>query len=434
MTAVQPPADALSRRRRLAVWALVVTASLLGLVSIFTTWVQRQMLDNHAWKNASTQVIEDAQVRAALSAYLVNQLYDRVNIEQALQRRLPQNLQELAGPLSSALRQPATSTAEFILERPRVQKLWITTTTVAHEKLVNVLENKTGYGISTGNGVVTVNLHGLVEQLGADLGLPSAALARVPQDAGVITVMRSDQLAAAQTGVRVIKVLSVWLLVLVLAMYALAVYLARGARRTVLRNIGWAFVIVGLVVLIVRRVAGNYALDALASPAYRGTIHDVWLIGTSILGEIGTATIIYGLVTVAGAALAGPTRVAVALRHRIAPLLDRHLGLCALGLSAAYLLLILWGPTHALRTWWGVLLFAALIAAGVAALRRQTRSELAGREEPSLTTSLLERLPQPRRASRPGSPAEEIARLADLRDEGVISEDEFAVAKKLALS
>jgi hypothetical protein len=181
-------------------------------------------------------------------------------------------------------------------------------------------------------------------------------------------------------------------------------------------------------------VAGNYALDALASPGYRGTIHDVWLIGTSILGEIGTASIIYGLVTVAGAALAGPTRVAVALRRRIAPALDRHLGLSALGLSATYLLLILWGPTHALRTWWGVLLFAVLIAAGVAALRRQTRSELAAREEPSLATSLLERLPQPRQASRPGSPADEIARLADLRDEGVISEDEFALAKKLALS
>ena len=430
MTAVHPPADAISRPRRLLVWTLIVVASILGLASILTTWVQRQMLDNNSWKNASTQVIEDAQVRAALSAYLVNQLYDRVNVEQALAQRSPGNLRELAGPLSSALHQPATSAAEFILERPRVQQLWITTTTLAHEKLVNVLENKTGYGIATGNGVVTVRLHDLVEQLGADLGLPASALARIPSSAGVITVMRSDQLAAAQKGVRLVKILSVWLLVLVLGLYALAVYLAHGKRREILRDVGWAFVIVGLVVLVIRRVAGNYALDALASPAYRGSIHDVWLIGTAVLGEIGIAAIIYGSVTVAGAALAGPTRAAVAARRRIAPLLDRHIGLCAVGLSAAYLLLILWGPTHALRTWWGVLLFAALIAAGVAALRRQTRVEVVAAEDADLTASLLERLP----TRRAGSPAEEIARLADLRDEGVISDDEFARAKRLALS
>jgi hypothetical protein len=40
-----------------------------------------------------------------------------------------------------------------------------------------------------------------------------------------------------------------------------------------------------------------------------------------------------------------------------------------------YLLLILWGGTHALRTWWGILLLGGLIAAGVFALRRQTLTE-----------------------------------------------------------
>ena len=58
--------------------------------------------------------------------------------------------------------------------------------------------------------------------------------------------MRSDQLAAAQTGVQAVRILSAALLVLVLALYALAIYLARGARRQTIRNIGFAFVLVGL--------------------------------------------------------------------------------------------------------------------------------------------------------------------------------------------
>jgi len=40
-----------------------------------------------------------------------------------------------------------------------VQQLFLRASANAHEKLVNVLEDKTGFGISTGNGVVTLDVH-----------------------------------------------------------------------------------------------------------------------------------------------------------------------------------------------------------------------------------------------------------------------------------
>jgi hypothetical protein len=432
---VRTEAPGLSRRRRAAIWALVVTASLLGLVTILTTWVNRQMLDNQAWKNASAQVIQDAKVRTALSAYLVNQLYDNVDVAARLENRLPANLKGLAAPLSGALREPATSAADFLLGRPRVQQLFITTSGVAHQKLVNVLESKTGFGISTGNGVVTLDLRQLVRQLGGDLGLPADALAKLPADTGIITVMRSSQLSLAQTAVRAIRVLSVWLLVLVLGLYALAIYLARGIRRQTLRNVGWAFVLVGLIVLVIRRIAGNYAIDALTSPAYRGTVHDVWLIGSSILGEVGRATILYGLVTAAGAILAGPTAWAVAVRRGVAPTLNRRPGIAWSVAAFVFVLLVLWGPTHALRTWWGILLLGGLLAAGIEALRRQTLAEFpdAGSTPAPITRRLAGAARGPRNGNG-SSPAEEIARLGRLRDAGLITGDEFDRGKRLALS
>jgi hypothetical protein len=70
--------------------------------------------------------------------------------------------------------------------------------------------------------------------------------------------------------VQVVRVLSVALFVLVLALYALAVYLAAGKRRRTLRNVGWALVLVGLVVLVARRLAGDHAVNALTSPPSRG--------------------------------------------------------------------------------------------------------------------------------------------------------------------
>jgi hypothetical protein len=365
----------LSGRRRTGIWALIVLASVLALVAIVATWVNRQLLDNHNWQNASTQLVQDPAIQSALSAYLVDQVYTNVDVPAALAERLPPTLKPLAVPVAAALRQPAARGFQTLLTRPRVQNLWITASTVSHQKLVNVLENKTGSGISTGSGDVTIDLGALIRRVGPDVGLPAAALSRVPANAGVITIMRSDQLGAAQTAVRVIRVVSVWLLVLVLLMLGAALYLARGERRETLRNIGWAIMIVGIVVLVVRRTGGNYVVDALASPPYRHPARHAWQIGSTVLRDIGLAGVLYGVVIVLGAVLAGPTRAATAVRGWLAPVLNEK-PLVAWSLVAfAYLLLVLWGGTHALRTWQGILLLGALLAVGVAALRRETLAE-----------------------------------------------------------
>jgi hypothetical protein len=365
----------LSARRRAAIWILIVLASLIALGSALTTWVDRQMLDTQSWADASAELIEDPEVRAALSVYLVDQLYANVDVAADLEERLPDNLDRLAGPLAGALREPTTEAVDRLLDSPRLQQLFINASTTAQQKLVNVLEDKTGDGITTGNGVVTLDLGELARSLGEELGLSTSTLDRIPPDAGELEVMRSDQLDAAQTGVKAVRVLSVWLLVLVLGMYALAVFLARGARRETLRNVGCALVLVGLAVLVVRRLAGNYAVDALTEPTSQDSGRRVWLISTSILAQIGWAGVIYGVVAILGTVLAGPTSRAVALRRRIAPVLNERPAIVWAGAAAVYLLLIVWGPTHALRTWWGIGLLGALVAGGIVALRHQTQRE-----------------------------------------------------------
>ena len=137
-----------------------------------------------------------------------------------------------------------------------MQQLFVDASSLAQQKLVNVLEDKTGHGISTGDGTVTLDLRDVVVELGTELGISQSTLDRIPAGAGVVTIMQSSQLATAQTAVKALKVLSAALLVLVLVMYGLAIYLARGHRRATLRNVGWALVIVGLLVLVARRAPG----------------------------------------------------------------------------------------------------------------------------------------------------------------------------------
>ena len=365
----------MSGARRVWVWVLIVAASLIGLASILTTWVDRQMLDEQAWQTASAELIEDPAVRDALSVYLVNELYENVDVAASLEQRLPPDLKGLAAPLAGALRQPATDGVERLLEAPRIQQMFINASSLAQQKLVNVLEDKTGEGITTGDGTVTVDLGQLVTEIGGELGVPASALDRLPPDAGTITVMRSDQLAAAQTAVVALRVLSVVLLVLVLGMFALAIYLAEGARRETIRNIAWAFILVGLVVLVVRKLAGDAAIDALVAPASQDTGKEVWLISSSILSQIGWAAILYGVIGLLGAVFAGPTAAATSVRRRVAGVVNRRPGIAWAVAAGIFLLLVLWGPTHALRTLWGITLLVVLAAAGLEALRRQMLRE-----------------------------------------------------------
>lgn len=365
----------MSRGRKIAVWTLIVLASLIMLVMSLTLWLKRQVLDNGSWRKASADLVQNEQVRQSLSVFIVDQLYSNVNVGQAISDKLPQNLKPLGPTLANALREPAANRVDKFLSRPKVQQLFVNASSIAQQKVVNVLEDKTGYGISTGNGVVTLDLRDLVTELATDLGLPQKVLDKIPADAGTFTVMTSDQLGAVQKGVKLMHVISGFLIILVLLMYGGAVYLASGRRRETLRNVGWSILLVSVILLIVRRFVGNYVVDSLTDPTHEKPVRAVWLIASSILGQIGRAGVLYGLLTVLGAVLAGPTRAATAVRRWLAPYLNERQVLSWVVLAALYGLVLLWGPTPALQKWWGIVIFGALIAFGHVALRRETMKE-----------------------------------------------------------
>ncbi len=424
----------LSRGRRITVWVLLVVATIVSVVTILTLYVNRQLLDNGSWTNASAKVIADPEVQNALSIYLTNQLYQNVDVSTAIEDRLPTNLKPLASPLGGLIKERTPQIVSEVLARPRVQSLFVNVSQVAHQKLVNVLENKTGYGITTGKGTVTMDLGELLTQVGTEVGIPQAALNRLPPDAGQITILRSDQLSAAQQGVRLIRVLSVWLLVLVFVLYAVAIAISPGSRRVVLRRVGWALIITGLLVLIARKYVGNYVIDALSSPQTERPVRHIWLIETVIMGQIGWAVILYGVLVLIGCLLAGPTRLAHGFRAGLTPTFQRRPELAWGGAGLLFLLLVLWAPTHALGTWWGILLIGALIAWGVYVLQRQTLAEAAAGATVQITWRQPREAPSPAPVQPAGSPSEEIVRLKSLLDQGSITSEEFERGKALALS
>src|SRR3954467_8398480 len=456
------------RVHRVVVPVLLVVASLALFTGAFAVWVHRQALNTDNWKATSSKLLADEQVQAALAPYLVDQLFTNVDVTGAIQQRLPSNLQVLAGPASAGLRQLADRAAPKLLARPKVQDAWVAANAAAHGQLLRIV-NGGGRVVSTGGGGGTLDLHELVKQLAADLGVSSqvaAAQAKlqgavgaqakvqlqqrldliVPDTSGRLVIMRSNQLKTAQDSASAVKSLAIVLPALAIALFALAIWLARGGRRQALRSAGWCFVVVGVLLLLVRRVGGNEIVDSLVKvPSNEAAVHQAWMIATSLLFAIAVALIVYGVVFALVAWLGGPTRPAQFLRKLAAPQLRESPALAYAAAGGLLLALVVWGPTPAFRQLAWIVLFAALLALGVTVLRRQTAVEYPGVQRGDAIRDLRER----RKAARPpkagaptASPAPaapdpaiaDLERLVTLHDSGQLSDTEFATAKTRIMS
>lgn len=77
--------------------ALVVVATVLTVLSAVTTWVRVQALDTDEWATASSGLLADPAVRAAMATYLVDELYLGLGLADQLEAALPDTLSGLAG-------------------------------------------------------------------------------------------------------------------------------------------------------------------------------------------------------------------------------------------------------------------------------------------------------------------------------------------------
>ena len=429
-----------SRAHGKLVIAIIVVATLIGLVAVFAVWAKRQLLETDTWVETSSKLLEDEDIRAALDDFIVDALFTNVDVQARLEQRLPPPARALAGPAAAGLRQLADQLTLRALENPRIQLLWEDANRAAHETFITTVEGG-DENVSTGGGDVTLNVGTIVGQIGDQLGINVAD--KLPADVTTIEILRSDQLEAAQDGVRILKDLALILPFLALALYALAIYLARGWRRRAVRAVGWGFVAIGLLVLLSRSLGGNYLVASLASTAaVEPAANSTWSIATSLLHDTGIAMIGYGLVIVAGAWLAGPGPVARNVRREIAPIMqDRRLGYPVLALIVV--IVFWWNPTEGTSRLLPSLVLIALLVAGFEAIRGQ-----AVRDFPDETTDRLgERwrrrlsgihLPGRRRGpsdeDRAGERLAALERLGSLRQSGVLDEEEFEREKQRILT
>jgi hypothetical protein len=467
-------------KRHWTINAIFVLAVVVGVFAVLAVWVNRQVLNTNNWTNTSSRLLADPKIQTAVGNLLVDELFSKVDVAKELKSVLPAEVDGLASPAADGLRTLAIQLAPQVLATSEVQSAWRTANRTAQLQLLEILKggNKT---ISTNNGEVTLQLHTLLVQLAAQLGLQqqfesvqeklqgsTGETARsavreklgvkLPPTSGGIVLLRSSQLKTAQDIVKAIRGLAVVLPLIALLLFVLAIWLAEGWRRVALRTSGWCLVGIGLLTVLARRVISDYVVNSLVKdPANKPAVEHAFAIGTSLLYDLAVAMITYGLVVVLATWVAGNTRPAVALRRALAPSLREHAHYVFATAAIFLLLVVIWGPFPSTREVIPVIGFAILLALGVETLRRKTAREFPDAQLGDATHAIREWYLARRHSTRHaiaaarlsasagaaavgvgstgagrGTQIDDLERLANLHDRGVLTDEEFR-AQKTAL-
>jgi Short C-terminal domain len=452
----------MSPARRRTVKALVVLGSFLAFLSVFAIWTERQALNTDDWVKTSDELIANEKIRAAVGDYLVDQLYENVDVEKELEGILPGDLKDLAGPASGGLRQVAGDGAQQVLKSSTAQSLWEDANRTAHEELLAVLEDEKE-AIETNEGKVTLKLGTLVTNLADEVGIGAKLAEKLPPDAGEITILRADELKTAQDIAVAIKGLALVLSLLTFLAFGGAIYLSRGNRWVTVLFCGIGLVAAGFAVIVAREVAGGIVVDQLVSDeSIKPAAEEAWSISTSLMVSIAVSVIVVGVLFGIAGWLGSPSDSARGSRHFLAPVLRDYAAYVYSGLAVVVCFYFLFAPTHNLRSFLTTLVVAGLAAFGIHELRRQTHEEFPDAQLDDFFGGAKERvagavksanlgerasklrLPEVRRGggdadAAPAAGNDEegrlrrLEKLGELREKGVLTDEEFAAEKARVL-
>jgi hypothetical protein len=417
-----------SRGRIIAARALVVLGVLLVMVSLLANFVRREALDRDTFRDTSQQLIANEDIRNQVAAAMVDQLYANVDVAGMLEQRLPDNLQPLAAPLAGLGREAIDRGAQELLARPRVQNLFVEASSLAQEQVRRVLEDQTPR-LETTNGNVVLDLRPLVVQLGDRFGFLGNLDQSLPPNAAQITLLRADNLETAQSVTQGLKAVATWIWVPAILCWAIALWLVPGRRRREIRAVGIGLIVAGIALLVIRRLAGSYLVDNLSqSDSVRPAVTAFWNILSDGLAEAAWVVVVLGVIAALGAWITGGGTRARSIRRTVGPWLVRPA--LAWAVFSAVLLLVVWAlPLHRFLT---AAILVVLAAIGFEATRRQVAQELA-EEGPGGGISIPKpSVPWRAAPAGPGG-VEELERLARLRADDLLTEEEYAAAKARSL-
>jgi hypothetical protein len=329
------------RVRAVTAAILVVVAALALGAATTGLWTRVNTLDEDRFVELVGPLGSDPDVQVALGNFTTAQLEQAIDARGLLQDVLPPRATVLATPLAAAFDGYLADRVDQFFSSDEFEELWVAIVGGAHQRALAVLEGN-AENVDVVDGKVVLNwvpvlnrlLDGVASQVSGLLGrdvelpeitpgmLPDEARARIeqalgrelPSDWGTVTVFDDDRLTAMQDGLELFRRGTALLAIAALLLVALAIAVSPRRRRTVLQ----LALATGVVFVLLRRVvfaAEANVLDAVRVEENRRAVEATW--DQVFSGYLGlTTAILWACAIVATIAfLAGPSRVAVAIRR-----------------------------------------------------------------------------------------------------------------------
>lgn len=355
---------------------LIGVVAVLTVVALLGAWVDRQLLNSADWKRTSAALLSDDAIRVPLTDAIAGQIADGSRASGAIEElssMLPNDLQPVAdaasGLAATATRDAVQSATQRVLANGRVQQAWVNATLAAQQTLVLLIE---GENLSRQDDTVYLDLRPVAAEVAQELGFSGDRIQSLPADRTEVALMSADEVNALQTAGNVLDALS-WLpAVLALLLAAVAIEVARGARRSALLALGITLVGSALLALVLQRLAGLAFVSAVTDGGPMKDAADAtWRIVSDLLVALCVAVAAVGLLIVLGAWLVGPGGRATRVRTFLRPGLVHHPALIYGAVLLAYLAAVAWGPLSAFARIWPIVLLGALLTVGLFVLHRR---------------------------------------------------------------
>jgi hypothetical protein len=321
-------------RRGLPSWltiALVVLTCISLLASTMAVWVDATLLNTDRFVGVVGPLGRDPQAVASVSQYVADQVVAALDIASRTASALPVGGKFLAGPLEQTIHDFVQTRTEELLSSAQAQAAWVALERSVQSELVAALRGQTS-NVQIANGALTVDLLPLIAAslnhlLQAAPGLipsgvtiptfsgaqsPSEERQRLSQalgtqlapDFGVVTLLQSDTLTAAQRTVSILDTLNVVSPIITLLLVALTIWSAADRRHTVLLlGIGTAALFL-VAILLMWIVLGRLTDAVTTSPAREIAQAVVGPIQASLFGTL-IGVLIAGALVALVAYLAG---------------------------------------------------------------------------------------------------------------------------------
>ena len=269
--AAVPPRPPSRQRWRSAVASLlIVVGCILAPLSVVAVWTRNQVTDTDRYVATVAPLANDPAIQAAITDKITAQIFNYIDVQaitnQAVDalatRGLPpavaDPLHALSVPLAGGVESFTHDQVSKVVASDRFADAWVSANRAAHAALVTALTGEGGGGISIENDTVSINLGPFIQVVKQRLVESGFELAsRIPEVNTSFVLFQSNALASARDGIRLLTIIGNWLPGLVLVLFVIGVYVAKGHRRAL---VGAGL---GLAAGMVALALGIYAFRAL---------------------------------------------------------------------------------------------------------------------------------------------------------------------------